>query len=108
MQVLEVVVVVDLGRVLVARLCDNDGKIKSKVPLFSPPPSPEILFSRAEPPALILASRRSLRMRACSDALEGGALDSEAGEGWGVVSAILQVRGFNPWEWHSFFSGLAV
>lgn len=32
------------------------------------PPMPVILFRRAEPPALSLASRRSLRRRACSEA----------------------------------------
>lgn len=37
-------------------------------PLWRPPPSPVILFSLALPPALIFASRRSLRMRACSAA----------------------------------------
>lgn len=47
------------------------------VPLGMPPPSPVILFSRAEPPARILASRRSLRSRACSAALEGGVGGSE-------------------------------
>lgn len=46
-----------------------------------------ILFKRAEPPALILASRRSLRIRAWSAALEGGVLVPE--EGGGGVSAIV-------------------
>ena len=48
---------------------------------------PVILLSRAEPPALILASRRSFRIRACSAALEGGVLASE--EATGVVSAMF-------------------
>lgn len=56
-----------------------------------PPPNPVILFSLAEPPALILASRRSLRMRACSAALDGGELASPGDEeGTGVVSAIFR------------------
>jgi hypothetical protein len=58
-----------------------------------PPPNPVILFNLAEPPALILASRRSLRMRACSAALEGGELASLGEEdGTGVLSAIFEVR----------------
>jgi hypothetical protein len=56
-------------------------------PRCTPPPRPEILFKRAEPPALIFASRRSLRMRAWSAALEGGVLASD--EVAGGVSAIL-------------------
>jgi len=56
-----------------------------------PPPSPVILFRRAEPPARILASRRSLRMRACSAALEGGVLGEE--DGAGGVSAMLGCLG---------------
>lgn len=42
------------------------------LPREIPPPSPVILFSRADPPARILASRRSLRSLAWSAALEGG------------------------------------
>ena len=49
-----------------------------------------ILFKRAEPPALIFASRRSLRIRAWSAALEGGVLVSD--EAGGGVSAILSGR----------------
>lgn len=45
------------------------------------------MFNLAEPPARIFASRRSLRIRAWSAALEGGVLGSE--EGAGGVSAIL-------------------
>lgn len=60
-------------------------------PRFIPPPRPEILLSRAEPPALIFASRRSLRMRACSAALEGGVLASD--EAGGGVSAMLLSEG---------------
>lgn len=55
-----------------------------------------ILFNRADPPARILASRRSLRMRACSDAVEGGVLGSD--DAFGVASAILQ--------WVAFERGL--
>jgi hypothetical protein len=57
-----------------------------------PPPNPVILFNLAEPPALILASRRSLRMRACSAALEGGELAVLGEDGTGVPSAIFEVR----------------
>jgi len=61
-----------------------------------PPPNPVILFNLAEPPALILASRRSLRIRACSAALEGGELAGTLGEEGmagvsGVVSAIFTI-----------------
>jgi hypothetical protein len=56
-----------------------------------PPPNPVILFSLAEPPALILASRRSLRMRACSAALDGGELALLGDEGTGVLSAIFSI-----------------
>jgi hypothetical protein len=59
------------------------------LPFGAPPPKPVILFNLAEPPALILASRRSLRMRACSAALEGGELPVHGEDGTGVVSAIL-------------------
>jgi hypothetical protein len=45
-----------------------------------------ILLRRALPPAFILASRRSFRMRACSAALDGGVLGSE--DICGGVSAI--------------------
>lgn len=59
------------------------------LPFGIPPPNPVILFNLADPPALILASRRSLRMRACSAALEGGELALLGEEdGTGVVSAI--------------------
>ena len=58
------------------------------MPLWTPPPKPVILFSLAEPPARILASRRSFRMRACSAALDGGVLGSE--DGGGGVSAIVE------------------
>jgi hypothetical protein len=57
------------------------------MPLCIPPPKPVILFNLAEPPARILASRRSFRMRACSAALDGGVLGSE--DGGGGVSAIF-------------------
>jgi hypothetical protein len=61
------------------------------LPFGIPPPNPVILFSLAEPPALIFASRRSLRMRACSAALDGGELALLGDEdGTGVVSAILR------------------
>jgi hypothetical protein len=56
-----------------------------------PPPNPVILFSLAEPPALIFVSLRSFRMRACSAALEGGELATSGDEdGTGVVSAMLR------------------
>lgn len=59
------------------------------IPFGIPPPNPVILFSLAEPPALILASLRSLRMRACSAALEGGELATSGDEdGTGVMSAM--------------------
>lgn len=45
----------------------------SDLPPTMRPPMPLILFKRAEPPALIFASRRSLRRRACSAALEAAA-----------------------------------
>jgi len=57
------------------------------MPLCIPPPKPVILFNLAEPPARILASRRSFRMRACSAAFDGGVLGSE--DGGGGVSAIF-------------------
>jgi hypothetical protein len=63
------------------------------VPLWKPPPRPVILFNLAEPPARILASRRSFRMRACSAALEGGVLGSE--DGGGGVSAIVDYSNKN-------------
>lgn len=48
-----------------------------------------ILFRRAEPPALILASRRSFRILAWSAALEGGVLG--CGDEVGVeVEGMLQ------------------
>lgn len=50
-------------------------------------------------------------MRACSEALEGGALGgSEDGEGWGVVSAILQVQVwiFDILERFEMFSGFSI
>jgi hypothetical protein len=52
------------------------------------------LFKRAEPPARILASRRSLRMRACSDALDGAEVASDEGGGGvsGIVSRIGVVK----------------
>lgn len=51
------------------------------------PPTPVIFESLAEPPARILASRRSRRMRACSEATEGvdgddfGLADGDGAEG---------------------------
>jgi hypothetical protein len=47
------------------------------IPRETPPPKPVILSSRADPPARILSSRRSLRSLACSAALEGGVRGSE-------------------------------
>jgi hypothetical protein len=72
------------------------------LPFGTPPPNPLILLSLAEPPALILASRRSLRMRACSAALEGGELAGALGEEdtmgvSGVVSAILILLELEHW-----------
>jgi hypothetical protein len=61
------------------------------MPLWTPPPKPVILFNLADPPARILASRRSFRMRACSAALDGGVLGSE--DGGGGVSAIVDYCG---------------
>ena len=80
---------------LLAEPIKKQGK-RSCLPFGTPPPSPVILFNLAEPPALILASRRSLRMRACSAALEGGELAAMLGEEGmtgvsGVVSAIFDV-----------------
>jgi hypothetical protein len=68
-------------------------------PRFTPPPKPVILFNLADPPARIFASRLSLRMRACSAALDGGVLASE--DAMGVVSAILRPEIFarSPIEW---------
>jgi hypothetical protein len=67
----------------------------SLLPFGIPPPNPVILLSLAEPPARILASRRSLRMRACSAALDGGELAALLGgeEMTGVsgVSAIFDI-----------------
>jgi len=48
-----------------------------------------ILLSLAEPPARILASRLSLRIRACSETLEVGADASDDEDGIGGVSAML-------------------
>jgi hypothetical protein len=60
------------------------------MPRCTPPPKPVILFSRAEPPARIFASRRSLRILAWSAALDGGVLGVPGSEeGIGVVSAIF-------------------
>jgi len=75
----------------------KQGK-RSCLPFWTPPPSPVILFNLAEPPALILASRRSLRMRACSAALEGGELAGTSGEEdmmgvSGLLSAIFDIFG---------------
>lgn len=42
-------------------------------PIAGRPPMPVILFSLADPPALILASLRSLRKRACSAARDAAA-----------------------------------
>jgi hypothetical protein len=67
------------------------GMIEWSIPFGIPPPNPVILFSLAEPPALIFASLRSLRMRACSAALEGGELATSGDEdGTGVVSAMFR------------------
>jgi len=59
----------------------------------TPPPRPEILFSLAEPPARILASRLSLRIRACSETLEVGVSAPGDDDGIGGVSAILGMLG---------------
>lgn len=60
------------------------------LPRWTPPPRPVILFNRAEPPALILASRRSFLIRACSAAL------SAAEE---AVSAMLDVGVVEEMGW---------
>lgn len=57
-------------------------------PRCKPPPSPVILFNLDVPPAFILASRRSRRMRACSEALEGGVPPGD--DVVGGVSAIFK------------------
>ena len=57
-------------------------------PRCRPPPSPVILFNLDVPPAFIFASRRSRRIRACSDALEGGVLPGD--DVVGGVSAMLK------------------
>jgi hypothetical protein len=56
-----------------------------------------ILLSRADPPALILASRRSFRMRACSAALEGGVLGAED-ETCGVSAILMPLGGVDLLE----------
>lgn len=66
------------------------------IPRSTPPPRPEILFSLAEPPARILASRLSLRIRACSETLEDGASEPGDEDGMGGVSAILM-----SWVWYA-------
>ena len=50
-------------------------------PRSTPPPRPVILLSLAGPPARILASRLSLRSRACSETLEVGASGDDVGIG---------------------------
>ena len=60
-------------------------------PRCKPPPSPVILFNLDVPPAFILASRRSRRIRACSEALEGGVLPGD--DVVGGVSAMLKSVG---------------
>jgi len=70
------------------------------VPRFIPPPKPVILSKRADPPALIFASRRSFRMRAWSAALEGAVLGVPGSEeGMGVTFfVILKIVGLeNLW-----------
>ena len=62
-------------------------------PRSTPPPRPEILFSLAEPPARILASRLSLRIRACSETLEVGVSAPGDDDGIGGVSAIFGMLG---------------
>jgi hypothetical protein len=61
---------------------------RANEPRCTPPPSPVILFNLEVPPALILASRRSRRMRACSEALDGGVAAGE--DVVGGVSAMLE------------------
>jgi hypothetical protein len=76
---------------LLDRQVNMYGMIDWSIPFGMPPPSPVILFSLAEPPALIFASLRSLRMRACSAALDGGELaTSDDEDGTGVVSAMFR------------------
>jgi hypothetical protein len=76
--------------VLLDRQVNMYGMIDWSIPFGMPPPNPVILFSLAEPPALIFASLRSFRMRACSAALEGGELATSGDEdGTGVVSDML-------------------
>ena len=56
----------------------RDGWMSIKhTPLSTPPPNPVILFRRFPALALILASRRSLRMRACSRARASAASAGE-------------------------------
>ena len=77
--------------VLLDRQVNMYGMIDWSIPFGMPPPNPVILFSLAEPPALIFASLRSFRMRACSAALEGGELETSGDEdGTGVVSAMFR------------------
>lgn len=66
---------------------------REDVPLCNPPPSPVILFNLDAPPALILASRRSLRIRACSEALGEGVLPE--GADTGDASVILRINLLN-------------
>lgn len=61
---------------------------RANEPRCTPPPSPVILFNLEVPPAFILASRRSRRMRACSEALDGGVAAGE--DVVGGVSAMLE------------------
>ncbi len=83
--------VVEEALVLLDKQVNMYGMIYWSIPFGMPPPNPVILFSLAEPPALIFASLRSFRMRACSAALDGGELATSGDEdGTGVVSAMLQ------------------
>lgn len=66
------------------------------LPRETPPPSPVILFSRADPPARILASRRSLRSLAWSAALDGGVGGSD--DMVVGVSAMARAERWIGWE----------
>jgi hypothetical protein len=75
------------------------------LPRETPPPNPVILFSRADPPARILASRRSLRSLACSEALEGGVGGSD--DVTVGVSAMAETADGDRWpEYNTLYAQL--
>jgi hypothetical protein len=75
------------GNISVVLGCERS--VENNKPRWIPPPRPVILFNLAEPPARILASRRSFRILAWSAALDGGVVVPE--DGAGGVSAILGI-----------------